>query len=281
VLANKLTYATETIKKSFMRTATIKDYVEGIYVGEDGSEVIKSADLHGDPVSLIFVNNNSFAAGSDVWGTASKVAQKNLPQKEANELRAKQQCFSDQQIEVLTAASIMDFAKMKMGLSPMSRVYQGTGPFGIAFKQTEAKTYMQVDGEYFQLYRPREARVSFDGQVRVLMRNNQRGSFFGRTLGLSRNGSISTNRDSMGSESGMRFSDRKFPADAENHEYLNHNSNRNSEQSKHATDDQIEAAEKADQKDQGLRYLEKKGDDDSRVNRDSELHLGKISVELE
>jgi diacylglycerol kinase (ATP) len=275
VIANKLTYAKETIKKTFISTPTIKDYIECIYVGEDGSKVISSQDLSGDPVSLLFVNNNSFASGSDVWGNATKTADLGLSEEEQVELRAKFQSFSDEQIEILTAASVFDFIKMKLGLSPMQRLFQGKGPFGIAFKQTEVKTYMQVDGEYFQLYRPREARIRFDGQVRVLVRNEsvQSCCSFGPKMIPTSYGTGS--QTAMHSES-ARFSDRKFPADAEHHDYFNHGT-----KSKRVSEEKN--TEMTDYESQIFRSYDGDGEEkfNSQNMKDEGTELGSIVVDCE
>ena len=62
---------------------------------------------------------------------------------------------------------ILSFSgKFNLGLEQVipgraRRIYQGTGPFTLEFKDlgTERRVYMQIDGEYFYANRPKLARI--------------------------------------------------------------------------------------------------------------------------
>ncbi|CEL94293.1 unnamed protein product [Vitrella brassicaformis CCMP3155] len=197
--ANKVVYFTEGLKKAFKKTPRITDVISNLseVSGESGpsqesplarSEPASTSSersvfslstssggpkLVGKPASLIAINIPSFAGGLDIW--RSSKGRPGLRQAAFNqdEILKSPQAVGDGKIEWMTFDSSVAIGAEKVISGHGRRVYQGSGPFKLTFKDRlpggEGRFYMQVDGEFFQLCKPKEALLRHHKTIQVLM----------------------------------------------------------------------------------------------------------------
>ena len=175
---NKAVYGWEGLKKLFTSTPKISDVVASLSAHDKtifSNDANTSADvpkLLGRPVSLIFMNINSFAGGCNLWEGAKKPGLTGL-QKSSTLFTSPQSC-GDGKLEVLTYKSLpglsMEQAKGTFLSGNGCRVAQESGPVRLEFKQDlgTKRTYMQIDGEFFTLDNPEAIEISHKLAVRVL-----------------------------------------------------------------------------------------------------------------
>ena len=169
---NKMVYGWEGLKKTFMSTPRIDEVVESV---DGGSGVLLSFSsdktsptcVKGSPVSLIFMNINSFAGGCDLWTNSKKLG----THQPSPELKEVSQSCGDGQLEVITYNSLPSLSaeQMKVFGGNGLRIAQEAGPVRIAFKKnTHKRSYMQIDGEFFTLDNPTHAEIVHKWKVNVL-----------------------------------------------------------------------------------------------------------------
>jgi len=175
---NKAVYGWEGIKKLFTSTPKISDVVVSLSAHDKtifsndvkgGNDVPK---LVGKPVSLIFMNINSFAGGCNLWDGAKKPGLTGMDK--SSELFTSTQSCGDGKIEVLTYKSLpglsMEQAKGTFLSGNGCRIAQESGPVRLQFKPDlgSKRTYMQIDGEFFTLDNPESIEITHKIAVRVL-----------------------------------------------------------------------------------------------------------------
>jgi diacylglycerol kinase (ATP) len=172
---NKGVYIMEGFKKMFTPTSRIGDAVEHCYSNdrlvfttdeEEGNVPI----LRGNPVSLIFLNINSFAGGCDIWSESKYIGLNNH-----EPLSFTDQLFSDRKLEVLSYQTLVGF-----GWEQFRRLHKFIPSFGQRIAQVEGMATMsfkndvnvfaQVDGEFFHLERPKRITINHKVTTKVLER---------------------------------------------------------------------------------------------------------------
>ena len=180
---NKAVYGWEGIKKMFTSTPKITDVVASLTAhdktifstDQKGSDSVSV--LMGRPVSLIFMNINSFAGGCNLWDGAKKPGISGM--KKADDVFNATQSAGDGKIEVLTYKSLpslsMEQAKGTFLSGNGCRIAQESGPLTLKFKADlgNKRTYMQIDGEFFTLDNPDTIEISRKFTVRVLAKPSQ------------------------------------------------------------------------------------------------------------
>jgi diacylglycerol kinase (ATP) len=173
---NKSVYAMEFLRKTVKRTAKIRDVVDSVVVRDRVIFSTSSAafpQLIGDPVSLLFLNIPSFAAGTNPWGESGKLAIRNADPY----LMTYRQCFGDGELEILSFESrrglAFEQAKGTFLSGNAARVAQEAGPIQVNFRQENLgiRTYMQVDGEYYRFDNPQYTYIRPYETIRVLTIN--------------------------------------------------------------------------------------------------------------
>lgn len=175
-IGNKIRYGIEGIKKLFTKTPRIGDVMDSCTGGD--KSVIFSTDpsspelLRGNPISLIFLNINSFAGGCDLWKVSSRRGLVNGDKKASFD----PQSAGDQKLEVLTYKRLMGLSleqsKNRILGGNGLRVGQFGGPMTLNFKKDldGKRTYLQVDGEFFCLEHTESVTISHNETVKVLKR---------------------------------------------------------------------------------------------------------------
>ena len=175
---NKAVYGWEGLKKLFTSTPKISDVVASLSAHDKtifSSDSKASQDipkLVARPVSLIFMNINSFAGGCNLWEGAKKPGLTGI--EKSSELFTSTQSFGDGKLEVLTYKSLpglsMEQAKGTFLSGNGCRIAQESGPVRLQFKADlgNKRTYMQIDGEFFTLDNPETVEISHKITVRVL-----------------------------------------------------------------------------------------------------------------
>lgn len=205
-ILNKVVYAYEGIKKLFFHKKGVIGNImesmrivkaENISAARDGhdrslvpdAEPVFSTDadtsepkLLGNPVDLLFLNIPSLSGGLDVWGKSTRKKGTNSTPQEL--LRVKQD-FGDGRLECLSYRTGCAFYGEQARISPVAgqgnRVYSGSGPLRISFRDPEDKryiagtshckgrTYMQVDGEFIIVHEPDTVVIKNHATITVLV----------------------------------------------------------------------------------------------------------------
>ena len=140
-------------------------------MGESRVEVFKKlrGTKAGQAASMVFLNIPSISGGCDLWRSTDALG------KDAEGLGKKQQSISDKQLEVVTVPSLFSFARARLPVFNShvgSRIAQTGGPFELVFKpelSRDIRTYMQVDGEFFQVNKPLTVRIKWRRQAQVIV----------------------------------------------------------------------------------------------------------------
>jgi len=182
---NKLRYAIEGLKKSMTKTPRINDIIDGCNIEDpEGPRTLFRTGLVedgvpkllGNPISLIFLNINSFAAGCDLWPGASKSGVSTVPKIDKTQI----QSLGDGKLEILTYQRLfalsMEQTKNNIFGGNGNRISQERGPMTVNFRKdiSEKRTYLQIDGEFFTLDKCESATVSHNMTVKVLKRSSQK-----------------------------------------------------------------------------------------------------------
>jgi diacylglycerol kinase (ATP) len=173
---NKSIYVLEGIKHMFARGITrIADSVGECY---SKNRLVFTTDtnnqelpvLNGNPVSMIFLNINSFAGGCDIWADASAFGLENVESPKFAPMS-----FSDRKLEVLTYETLFEF-----GWEQVRRVHRFIPSFAKRIAQIQDEVtvsfekdvnlFAQVDGEFYHLQSPKRISVKHKVQARVLSR---------------------------------------------------------------------------------------------------------------
>jgi diacylglycerol kinase (ATP) len=175
---NKAVYGWEGLKKIFTSTPKVTDVVASLSAHDktifstDDNEGKPAVKLVGRPVSLIFMNINSFAGGCNLWEGAMKPGLTGMDKTSAI-FESSQSC-GDGKLEVLTYRSLpglsMEQAKGTFLSGNGCRIAQEEGPVQLRFKPDlgSKRTYMQIDGEFFTLDNPESVDVAHKIAIRVL-----------------------------------------------------------------------------------------------------------------
>ncbi len=173
---NKLRYVIEGVKKSMTSTPRINDLIKECTIDAEGSSTTlfhtgnESPRLIGNPISLIFLNINSFAGGCDLWAKASKTG---LSPPVADDL-SMSQSTGDGKLEILTYQRLFSLSleqtKNKVFGGNGQRVSQARGPLNLKFRDDldTKRTYMQIDGEFFTLDKCESVTIKHNMVVKVL-----------------------------------------------------------------------------------------------------------------
>jgi diacylglycerol kinase (ATP) len=176
---NKVRYVLEGFKKSMMSFTRINEMVEECVVEENGitrtifsntSMSAKVPKLSGDPISLIFLNINSFGAGCDLWRVANKTG---ITPTELSPAFTKQS-VGDHKLDIMTynrlASLTMEQSKNTVMGGNGRCVAQEKGPIVLRFRKETAdkRTYLQIDGEFFALERCEKVTLSHNMVIKVL-----------------------------------------------------------------------------------------------------------------
>jgi diacylglycerol kinase (ATP) len=174
---NKMRYAIEGMKKVMTSTPRIKELVEACVTDDNNGPrpVFKensndAPHLIGNPVSLIFLNINSFAGGCDLWRNASKAGVTQLPTADLTVPQA----VGDGKLEVLTYQKLVSLSleqsKNKVFGGNGMRIGQIKGPLYLEFKKDlgDKRTYLQIDGEFFTLDKCESIQIKHSMVVKVL-----------------------------------------------------------------------------------------------------------------
>lgn len=94
-----------------------------------------------------------------------------------------EQSFGDGKLEILSFDGPLSLGLERMIPGQGKRVGQTEGPFALNFKRSDhlgkqLKTYMNIDGEYFQVIAPKSVRITRardipGGKVKVLVRHDR------------------------------------------------------------------------------------------------------------
>ena len=182
---NKIRYVIEGLKKSITSTPRISELVDECVVEHelgprtvfrtsgDGSEIPR---LIGDPISLIFLNINSFAAGCDLWASASKSGIISQDKFE----KSSPQLVGDGKLEILTYQKLVSLSleqtKNKIMGGNGNRIAQEKGPITLKFRKDigTKRTYLQIDGEFFTLDKCESVTLSHSMVVKVLKKKSHK-----------------------------------------------------------------------------------------------------------
>jgi len=148
-----------------------------------------ASHLHGNPVSMIFLNIPSIAGGLDIW----KWSKSRLGVADGDPaLLRDSQDFGDGKLECLSYRTGLSFYTEQLR-SPTfisgngSRVYSGEGTLKLQFRtptdasfvkgtsHCKGRTYMQVDGEFFIVYQPESLVIRNHQKIQVLVNDVQPG----------------------------------------------------------------------------------------------------------
>jgi diacylglycerol kinase (ATP) len=184
-IGNKMIYGMESVKKMFLRMPKVRNTIKRITIGHNHdttssssySNIVKPDDFACDPLSLVFQNVPSIAAGCDMWSLATSNTLKGEYVKNANLINLKQD-FGDERLEIMTVNGIPSFGMAKIGIKGVAkRLEQTRGPCKIDFNETigvKERTYFQVDGEYFAIHKPQSASISHKRRIFVLVASHMK-----------------------------------------------------------------------------------------------------------
>eukprot|EP00916_Digyalum_oweni_P001128 GHVL01002235.1.p1 GENE.GHVL01002235.1~~GHVL01002235.1.p1 ORF type:complete len:256 (-),score=49.02 GHVL01002235.1:1351-2118(-) len=168
--ANKLVYANEGFKKMFKKTANIPSLISQVYRDVDEKEEIidteKGPTFKGSPASLVAINTCSFAGGCSIWQNCVGKVGINIEKDPA--FKDSKQDMGDGKLEWLTFNSSMGLGMEQVFKGQARRLHQGEGPFKIIFKSSDLITYMQVDGEFYQVIKPATVTIQLYNHIKVL-----------------------------------------------------------------------------------------------------------------
>lgn len=168
---NRFFYAWEGFKKMCccVKTATVPELISRIIKQENTVIVDNTTDdaMAEDTSVILALNIRTYGGGEHyVWDKA-----RSLPHKQWEK-----QSPSDNKIELLTFEG-----KMSLGLEQIKctqgqarKLDQSEGPFRIEFNETSAKAYMQIDGEYYYLEKPKQISLKLwdkSPEIKVLFRS--------------------------------------------------------------------------------------------------------------
>jgi diacylglycerol kinase (ATP) len=174
---NKLRYAIEGFKKMFSKTPRINDVIDECVC--DGALLFKTGDtsdqtrLAGSPISLIFLNVNSFAGGCDLWKNATRQGLSPSP----SDFPFQAQNLGDHKLEILSYQNLVGLSLEQSKSSVIGgngcRVGQASGPFVLKFRSDlgPKRTYLQIDGEFFTLDKSESITISHNRIVKVLKKH--------------------------------------------------------------------------------------------------------------
>ena len=179
-ILNKAVYVWQGIKGEFKKQVALIDILDKCM---DGDKVLFStrsevSRLIGNPKSIIILNINSFAAGSDLWSMSDKAGvgcMNNLDPFQSQDA-------GDHKVEVVSYESLAGLASDRVSNTFVSgngrRIGQAAGPLQFIFrKQTKTtKLHLQVDGEFYAAEEPSSIEVSHNSTIRVLVKNRRAGS---------------------------------------------------------------------------------------------------------
>lgn len=93
-----------------------------------------------------------------------------------------EQSFGDGKLEILSYSGPLALGLERLVPGQGKRIGQTDGPFALNFKRSEnigkpLKTYMNIDGEYFQVLAPKSVKITLsknipNGKVKVLVKKN-------------------------------------------------------------------------------------------------------------
>eukprot|EP01054_Gregarina_sp_Poly1_P004906 Gregarina_sp_Poly_1__4905@NODE_2601_length_1933_cov_142_215970_g1575_i1_p1_GENE_NODE_2601_length_1933_cov_142_215970_g1575_i1NODE_2601_length_1933_cov_142_215970_g1575_i1_p1_ORF_typecomplete_len197_score28_46DAGK_acc/PF00609_19/2e17_NODE_2601_length_1933_cov_142_215970_g1575_i14841074 len=178
-----MVYINEGIKKNFFHhkininkiILRMLDYSEGedlpITVFETINDTTRRLHKCG---SLIAVNIPSFASGLNIWTYASRLGIAGPGLEKAPDLlklMKAPQIMGDGKIEWVSFSGVTSMGAEQLMEGHGRRVHQGAGPFEVQFHpdlEPEERVYFQIDGEYYQMTRPKVLRLRHFKTVQCL-----------------------------------------------------------------------------------------------------------------
>jgi diacylglycerol kinase (ATP) len=176
-MLNKGVFAVEGAKNMVKPIRRIKDTVTEC---SNGDGIVFSTDdtrteipvLRGNPVSLIFLNINSFASGCDLWNDATASGLVNVEPVEFDS-----QSPGDGKLEVMSYQSLTalgwEQVRRMMSWAPSfgQRVAQLKGEIQLTFNPNVSEPiYAQIDGEFYQLDSPTKITIRHKVKGKALQR---------------------------------------------------------------------------------------------------------------
>lgn len=151
--------------------------------GKSSSKIV----LNGDPVSIVCQNINYYLGGSkDTWKNSVSfglTADENISEEEKESFVSSmnsEQRYDDSKLEFLTFESVIKLGLENIYTGNANKIYHGEAPVKIVFrKKVKDKVYLNVDGEYFRVYRPeyikieKETGICPSGQLSFLRRGGR------------------------------------------------------------------------------------------------------------
>jgi hypothetical protein len=177
-MLNKGVFAVEGAKNMVKPIRRIKETVTEC---SNGDGIVFSTDdtrteipvLRGNPVSLIFLNINSFASGCDLWNHATASGLVNVEPVEFDS-----QSPGDGKLEVMSYQSLTalgwEQVRRMMSWAPSfgQRVAQLKGEIQLTFNPNVSEPiYAQIDGEFYQLDSPTKITIRHKVKGKALQRN--------------------------------------------------------------------------------------------------------------
>lgn len=180
---NKIVYLNEGIKKNFFHhkicvnriVSRMLDLSENedqpVIVFETSGDVPRKLQKCG---SLIAVNIPSFASGLDIWSRAGRLGLSGPGTDKAldlQELMKAPQLMGDGKIEWVSFSGVTSIGAEQIMEGHGRRIHQGKGPFEIEFNpdlDPDERVYFQIDGEYYQMTRPKVLRFKHFRTVQCL-----------------------------------------------------------------------------------------------------------------
>jgi diacylglycerol kinase (ATP) len=171
---NKLVYAWEGFKKlcCCLKTPRVPELVDNI-TEFDNKVIVDNSNpnlaLPKDTSVLLALNIRTYAGGDNyVWEKARTGPGKQWVKQSAN----------DGNLEIMTFVGKIGLGleQIKCTQGQARKLYQGTGPYFINFSQTSNKCYMQIDGEYYYVEKPKYISVELwerSKEIKVLFRTSQ------------------------------------------------------------------------------------------------------------
>lgn len=168
-----------------------------IYESNQEKNNKKCLVLEGNPCSIIFQNINNYMSGvRDMWAKSEEnitVGLKNGNEPETKKYTKKlkrmascTQKYNDKMLEVFTFQNGFETGLEKLIRGLAKKIYHGRGPIEVKFFDTpkyiktdkKHRIYMNVDGEYFHIVRPKLLRIELnrdicDGQISFLVNKNK------------------------------------------------------------------------------------------------------------
>ena len=171
---NKIMYCWEGFKKMFccLKTPRIPEIISSINCNEEVIIDNNSEEfaLPSDTSVLLALNIRTYAGGDNyVWEKARSLSQKKWNKQSAND--------GALELMIFRGKLGLGLEQIKCTQGQAKRVAQTLGPLQVNFNDTESKCYMQIDGEYYYMEKPKILTIELwerSREVKVLFKTSEK-----------------------------------------------------------------------------------------------------------